>query len=250
MLASGSHRQMGRELWRDLKPSDCRARNQETQNTQRRPAQLGRSSVTSTRGTTTATLARTWAMMVAARSSPVEVPLRSIAPPRLPLLPALPPLLVSPTLTASAVAASGRNATVPAIGVVGRLGRHGPHERRRGNRGDRKSAHELLHRISFLPSHTVPAAGAEARFPPGVLPRLSHPTACGHHLAYTHRRRCQDTNVLRPPCYQNQRAAFSVGFAAVLQGPRKSLASDQTLYSRRQARHDRNAEPVRRNRTD
>jgi hypothetical protein len=66
----------------------------------------------------------------------------------------------------------------------------------------------------------------EARFPPGVPPRLSHPTACGHHLAYTHRRRCQDTNVLRPPCYQSQRATFIVGFA-VVRRPKKTTRGDQ-----------------------
>jgi hypothetical protein len=72
----------------------------------------------------------------------------------------------------------------------------------------------------------VPAAGAEARFPPGVSPRLSHPTACGHHLAYTHRRRCQDTNVLRPPCYHSQRAAGIVGFAADRR-PEKPVAGNR-----------------------
>jgi hypothetical protein len=81
----------------------------------------------------------------------------------------------------------------------------------------------------------VPAAGAEARFPPGASPRLSHPTACGHHLAYTHRRRCQDTNVLSPPCYHNQRAAFIVGFAVV--SPPGNTVREAQNYTLA-ARHD------------
>ena len=121
----------------------------------------------------------------------------------------------SPTVTAPPLLSDVETPPFPLSALSFDCGRRGPHERRRGNRGDRKSAHELLHRIQFLPSHAVPAAGVEARFPPGVSPRLSHPTACGHHLAYTHRRRCQDTNVLRPPCYQSQRATIIVGFAVV-----------------------------------
>jgi hypothetical protein len=79
--------------WSDHRRFSCQERQRSATQTKRRPARLGRSSVTSTALNDYCRPARTCRMMVWARLSPVPAPLRSIAPP------VVPPVPVSPTLT-------------------------------------------------------------------------------------------------------------------------------------------------------
>jgi hypothetical protein len=82
-----------------LRRSACHVRPRPAAHIKKDRPSLGRSLVTSTALNDYGMRPRTWAMMVAARSSPVAAPARSIVPPAVPPVPVLPTVTAPPLLS-------------------------------------------------------------------------------------------------------------------------------------------------------